>query len=152
MNSPSNRDLALDRDALWSQLYPGSVPAPFLPGVGVPGINPIMGSQTPAFAAAITPDPTQGEIIAMAALTGAVTVNIPARQDGAPFKLGQNLMFIWVQDGTGGRVVTYTGGAGGFRTGGAAAFVTTLSTVTLDYFLFDGTNWRIWARITGQAI
>lgn len=46
----------------------------------------------------------------------------------------------------------HTGGAGGFRTVGGTAFFTTLSTVTLDYFLFDGTNWRLWTRITGQTI
>lgn len=151
-NSPATRDLELDRDAIWSVLFPGSVPPPILPGIGIPGINAIRGVQSPAYAAALTPDPTQGEIYGMGALTGAVTVNVPVQLAGMPFKFGQFLMFIWTEDVVGGRVVTYAGGAGGFRATGVTAFLTTASTITIDYFVFDGTNWRIWSRATGQTI
>lgn len=100
--------------------------------------------QSPAFVGSYTPDPTQGEIVAMT-LTGAITVNAPAAS-----VVGQKLRFYWTQDATGGRVVTYNAV---YRTGGAAAFATTLSTVTIDDFeCIDSVNWRLVSRITGQAI
>lgn len=102
-------------------------------------------SQSIAFAASITPDATLGEFVLVGTLTGAITVNNPSNS-----AVGQFLCFRYTQDATGGRVVTY---GANYRTGGAAAFSTTLSTVTVDrFFCEDGTIWRLVSRTTGQAI
>lgn len=102
--------------------------------------------QSPAFAASPAPDPTAGEIYAMAALTGAVTVANPVNA-----AQGQRLLFIWTQDGTGGRTVTYSGT--NWRSVGIAAQTTTLSTVTIDEAVcVDGTLWRVNRLVTGQTI
>ena len=105
-----------------------------------------LGIDTIAFNANYTPDHENGSIKEMAALTGAVTVNAPLVNTK-----GALLGFIWVQDGVGGRVVTYNAI---YKTGGLAAFVTTLSTVTIDLFLCNSaaTAWRGLFRVTGQAI
>lgn len=99
--------------------------------------------QAPTFAASYTPDPTLGEVITMT-LTNNITVNAPV--NGA--QKGVKIQFIWTQDGTGGRTITYNAI---FHTGGGAALVTTLNTVTIDSFTFDGSVWRLTDRITGQA-
>jgi hypothetical protein len=102
--------------------------------------------QSPAFNAAPNPDATQGEIFAMAALTGAVNVGNPANA-----AQGQRIRFYWTQDGTGGRVVTYSGA--NFRSVGIAAQVTTASTVTIDEAeCIDGTIWRVTRLVTGQTV
>jgi hypothetical protein len=102
--------------------------------------------QTPAFNAAPIPDPTLGELYAMAALTGAVSVGNPINA-----ARGQRLRFYWTQDGTGGRTVAYTGT--NFRSVGIAAQVTTLSTVTIDEAeCIDGTIWRVVRLVTGQTV
>lgn len=98
----------------------------------------------PAFAAAVTPDATVATIWEPGAATNNVTYNAPTNA-----ALGQILIIVTTQDGTGGRTITYNAV---FKTGGAAAVTTTLSTKNIDVFFFDGTNWRIIARITGQAI
>lgn len=97
----------------------------------------------PAFVTPFTPDATVAERTEMT-LTGAITVNAPT--NGAN---GQRLEFWWLQDATGGRVVTYNAV---YKTGGAVAFSTTLSTMTVDIFecARDGTTWRLVSRITGQ--
>ncbi len=98
----------------------------------------------PAFSSPYTPDATVAERTEMT-LTGALTVNAPS--NGAS---GQRLEFWWLQDATGGRVVTYNAA---YKTTGAAAFVTTASTLTLDVFecAADNTTWRLISRITGQT-
>jgi hypothetical protein len=53
------------------------------------------------FAASITPDLALGALKTIT-LTGAITVNAPL--NGAA---GQELTFVWAQDGTGGRIITY---------------------------------------------
>jgi hypothetical protein len=104
-----------------------------------------------AFASTLTPDLAVADQWEMAALTGPVTVNAPVNTTGPAAGLGllggSELLFKWLQDATGGRVVTYNAI---FLTGGGVAVVTTLSTVTMDYFVWDGTNWRLVSRITGQ--
>lgn len=103
-------------------------------------------SESPAFASTYTPDCGNAHSKYMT-LTGAITVNAPSTT-GGPQK-GMHLRFFWQQDATGGRVVTYNAI---YKTGGAPAFVTTLSTVTIDEFEYDGAAWRIVSRITGQAV
>lgn len=100
-------------------------------------------SQAPSFAASYTPNLNLGESVEMT-LTGAITVNAPSN-GGA----GARLLFKWLQDGTGGRVITYNAV---YKTGGGTALATTASTMTLDLFECsrDGTTWRLVSRITGQ--
>jgi len=101
--------------------------------------------QTIAFAATITPDATAGEIVLVGTLTAAMTVANPTNS-----LAGQYLVFRYTQNATGGWVVTY---GANYRTGGAVAAVTTLSTVTIDTFACEnGTIWRLVSRTTGQAI
>lgn len=95
-------------------------------------------------AAAIAPDLNVASYYTPPALTASQSVANPLNP-----VTGDTLGFKWTQDATGGRVITY---GTAFKTGGAVAFATTLSTVTLDTFAYDGTNWRICSRITGQAI
>lgn len=102
--------------------------------------------QAPAFAASYTPAVNLGSVIAMAALTGNVTVNAPT--GGAA---GDELLFIWLQDGTGTRTITYNAVYKTTGTGAVTAITTGASTRTVDKFVTDdGTNWRLVSRITGQ--
>ncbi len=98
--------------------------------------------QAKSFATPETTDPTQGGVVSMT-LTNNLTVNNPTQTNA-----GQEILYIWTQDGTGGRTVTYSGG--NFAAGGVAAMTTTLNTTTLDHFVCDGTKWRIKSRVTGQ--
>ena len=108
-------------------------------------LNSLRLSEThPAFAAAVTPDATTATIWEPGAATGGVTYNAPTNA-----ALGQILIIITTQDATGGRVITYNAI---FKTAGAAAIVTTLSTKNIDVFFFDGTNWRLISRMTGQTV
>jgi hypothetical protein len=102
--------------------------------------------QAPAFAASPAPDPTAGEIFAMAALTGNVTVANPVNS-----AQGQRILFIWTQDGTGTRTVTYSGT--NWRSVGIAAQNTGATTVTIDEAVcVDGTIWRVNRLVTGQTV
>lgn len=58
---------------------------------------------TVAYGAAITPNSDTTDMLVIGALTGALTVNAPS---GTPFD-GQTLRIRLLQDGTGGRVVTW---------------------------------------------
>jgi hypothetical protein len=94
------------------------------------------------FAASFTPDPTRGEV-QMVTLTGGITVNNPANSAS-----GQKLVFMWTQDATGGRRITY---GSHYLTGGVPPVNTTAGTTTIDEFLCVGGNyWRLCGRITGQ--
>ena len=98
----------------------------------------------PVFAASVTPDATGATIWEPGLATAGVTYNAPTNA-----ALGQILIIVTTQDTTGGRTITYNAV---FKTAGATAVSTTLSTKNLDIFFFDGTNWRILSRITGQTI
>lgn len=111
------------------------VSAPIFPGstitsssVRINGCD--VGLQAPAFAASYTPDPYSGQFVEMT-LTGAITVNAPA----SPYT-GQQLTFIFIQDATGGRVVTWN----------AVFKVTWTPTTTAARkntisFVYDGAAW-----------
>jgi Pectate lyase superfamily protein len=100
--------------------------------------------RAPAFTTPFTPDPTLGERTEMT-LTAALTVNAPT--NGVS---GMRLEFWWIQDGTGGRTITYNAV---YHTSTGAAIVTTASTVTIDVFecQSDNTTWRLVSRATGQT-
>jgi hypothetical protein len=102
--------------------------------------------QTPAFNANPVPDFTLGETYEMAALTGAVAVQNPTN----PI-VGQRARMCWLQDGTGGRAVTYNGSA--WRSVGITAQTTTLNTYTIDEVeCFPGPIWRVNRLVTGQTL
>jgi len=106
----------------------------------------VTSTQTPAFAASFTPNFAAGDTIAMAALTGNVTVNAPT--GGVA---GQKITFIWLQDGTGTRTITYNAVYKTTGTGAVTAITTGANTRTIDRFTSeDGTSWRLCSRITGQ--
>jgi hypothetical protein len=98
--------------------------------------------QAKSFATPEATDPTQGGIVSMT-LTANLTVNNPTQT-----LAGQEIIYVWTQDATGGRTITYSGA--NFAAGGGAAIVTTASTSTIDHFVCDGTKWRLKSRITGQ--
>jgi hypothetical protein len=90
------------------------------------------GEYTVAFAAAVTPDPYQAQTWVIGALTAGITINAPANGHK-----GSRLRIKFLQDGTGGRAVTWNAV---FK----QAFVTTNNTagkVSIAEFEFDGTNW-----------
>ncbi len=87
--------------------------------------------QSPAYAASLTIDPNQGQIINVGTLTGNITINAPSNP-----QVGQRLTLNYTQDATGARTVTY-----------ASVFLaSTLSAGTAGQkasqnFIYDGTNW-----------
>lgn len=89
-------------------------------------------SQTIAFASTITPDASLGTQITVGTLTGAITVNNPINQLGA-----QLLTFLFTQDGTGGRLVTW---GAAYKT--SFQPVQTASAISSVTFYYDGTNWQ----------
>lgn len=98
--------------------------------------------QTPAFNATPTPDPTAGESYQMAALTGAVSVGNPVNG-----QKGMRLRMYWLQDGTGGRLVTYTGG--NWVTANLTPQGTAASSLTIDEAeCVDGTLWKVTRLLT----
>lgn len=89
------------------------------------------GVQSTAYAATITPDANLGGIVDIGALTGNITIGEPTN----PIS-GQELTFIFEQDATGGRTITWNAvfkkaadGAGGASTKGVTSF------------RYDGTHW-----------
>lgn len=87
----------------------------------------------PAYAATVTPNAAAGDIVNVGILTGNITIGAPTNP-----AQGQELTFLFTQDGTGGRTVTWN-----------AAFITswadtgnTFSRRASVSFMYDGTNWR----------
>ena len=106
------------------------------------GADLVHSNQFQPFAGAYQPDPTRGEYVVMT-LTGDIRVDAPA--NGVA---GQELTFIWSQDGTGGRRILYEPA---YRTGGGAALETAAGSTTIDrFYCVDGTTWRLVSRVTGQ--
>lgn len=88
-------------------------------------------AQSLAYAAAITVDASKGERIVVGALTGALTINAPTNP-----QLGAALEFAFLQDGTGGRVITWNAA---FKK--AADGAGTANQRASTRYLYDGTNW-----------
>lgn len=96
-------------------------------------INGMGGYIAPAFAASYTPDPYVATTIKMGALTGNLTVNAPSNAH-----IGCPLRFILLQDGTGGRTVTWNAA---FSTTYANTGNTANKKLIID-FIYDGTVWQ----------
>lgn len=94
-------------------------------------INNQLGIQTPAFAASFTPDPYQGGIIKIGALTANITINAPSNKH-----MGCRMVLYLTEDGTGGRSI-------GFNATYKRNFTptTTANKVNIIEFVYDGSNW-----------
>lgn len=89
-------------------------------------------TQTVAYAATVTPTVSRHRnVIQIAELTGNITIGAPV---GA--RKGMSLTFLFRQDGTGSRTVTWNAVFKAAANGAGAA-----STVGSTTFYFDGTNW-----------
>ena len=95
-------------------------------------------------AGAIAPSLGAAQYYDPPALTASQTVATPLSP-----KIGEELIYEWTQDATGGRVITYPAN---FKISGTGAFSTVASTVTIDRFLYDGSFWRITSRMTGMTL
>jgi hypothetical protein len=95
--------------------------------------------QTRTYAAALTPNPTLGEYVEIAALTGNISIANPTK-----LAKGLRLTFRFLQDGTGGRTVTF---GSAFKHGWADTGNTANKQSTIS-FAFDGTNW---IQVGGQS-
>jgi len=98
--------------------------------------------QTVAYSSSITPNYLLGSSVLVGQLTGNIKINAPINA-----KSGQSIIIRLVQDGSGGKTVTF--GAGVILSG---TISTTGNTVTLLRFEYDGTNWRGHVAFTGQPI
>lgn len=84
-----------------------------------------------AYAASITPDASAGDVIDVGTLTGTLTINAPTN----PIR-GRELTFMFLQDGTGGRVITWDAA---FKKGTEASGTANQRGATK--YIYDGTNW-----------
>ncbi len=98
------------------------------------------GIQNLAYAASITPEPGYGSTIVVGTLTGGITVNAPQ----AAWK-GAKLRFVFTQDGTGGRAVTWNAV---FKVNWTPT--TTANKINTIEFVYDGTNWVQTATAVGM--
>lgn len=90
-------------------------------------------TQKIAYAAAITPDAFDGRYVEVGELTGAITINAPTNppaSNGSDSGVGYELIFMFQQDVTGSRVITWNSvfkkaadGAGGASQVGSTRFV-----------------------------
>ncbi len=96
-------------------------------------VNAYGGSQDVSYAASIPPNPTQGQLINVGTLTNGITINAPS---AANTWTGQQLTFIFTQDATGGRTVTWNAA---YKVASAPA--TTANAVGAISFVWNGTNY-----------
>jgi hypothetical protein len=92
----------------------------------------IRGISDNAFAASFTPDALGGEIVQIGALTANITINAPTN----PF-MGMHLTFVFLQDGTGGRTVTWNAA---FKTNWSDTGNTANKRSTIRFY-YNNTNW-----------
>lgn len=116
-----------------------SAPVRSTPAVGNGNLVTINGStatrqQTVTYAASITPNPWSGEEVLVGALTGNITINAPAN---SPWLPGTRLRFVFTQDGTGSRTLTWNSTFKSVPSLGTAA-ANTRATVEFSY---NGTDW-----------
>jgi hypothetical protein len=92
--------------------------------------------QQPTFAASYTPNMQLGDYVAVGTLTGNITVNAPTKRQVGPY------VFRFLQDGTGGRTVTWNA-VFKFPTGAWTDVGNTANKASFVAFYDDGTNF--WA-------
>lgn len=104
--------------------------------------NPGAELQSPAFAASFTPDLSAGQTIRIAALTAAITINLPTPIS----QVGQEVEFMFVQDGTGGRAVSWNG-----------SYITSWTNVGNTLSLRSSIRFRcvpgnVWEQVSAQRV
>lgn len=102
-------------------------------------VNNLGGSQSVAYAAAITPDPYAGGLVIVGTITAALAIDAVTTE---PFA-GMRLEFELPQDNVGGHAVTFDAS---YHL--ATAIPTAASSTTVVSFRFDGAVWRETARAT----
>lgn len=106
--------------------------------------------QKPAFAAEITPDPRNGEVINVGTLTGNITI---ANPPAAAKLVGRKITFKFTQDGTGGRTIAFgtefkvMPSGTGLTLGNVTTAASKVSTVVVQW---DGTAWTQVGGATGM--
>jgi len=113
-----------------ANINPGFVPAPFT-AFQNQGYQLQLPYQAPAYAATITVDANLGSLVNVGTLTGNTTIAAPIN----PIN-GQYLTFVFTQDATGGRTVTWNAV---FKVSWTPT--TTASKVNSIEFFYNGTNW-----------
>ena len=115
-----------------------TAPLVSIPGGGAPKIvSDSPAAQVVSWTGTVTPDPYAGETI-QATLTGNTTVNAPARSH-----IGQRLRFIFTQDATGSRTVTWN--AAYKLAGGTWSPTTTANKTNVIEFERRG---AVWSEVT----
>jgi len=100
-----------------------------------------------AYGAAISPNLALGSYVRVANLTGDITVNAPT---GTPSN-GDEIVFLFKQDSTGGRTITFATGAGAYVAAPAWSPTTTASTRTIVRFTYDGGENRWFMEDSGST-
>lgn len=96
--------------------------------------------QSPAFAASYTPDLSLGNHINVGTLTDNVTINAPTNSI-----LGQRLSFFFLQDGTGGRTVTWNAT---YKVSWSDTGNTANKRAAVEFY-YNGSNWL---QVGGQVV
>jgi len=96
-------------------------------------------NQDIAYAASITPDASLGERVIVGILTGNITINAPANP-----RKGGKLEFVFEQDGTGARIITWNSA---FKK--AADGAGTAGQKTASSYIYDGAHW---VQVSGAGI
>jgi hypothetical protein len=103
-------------------------------------LQTVYGVQSIPFNTPITPNAALGWFVQVGALTANITVNNPA----TPIQAGQTLTFAFVQDGTGGRTITW---GSAYKVSWSPSTTANLrNTIT---FRYDGTSWIQQSVATG---
>lgn len=100
-------NIRLDNNDFWDNL---TGPITGLSAAMLDQINTPIRVQSVSYSSTITPDPRLGEIIEVGTLTGNITVANPSVGTGIGWR-GQKMTFRFVQDGTGGKQVVFSGTA-----------------------------------------
>lgn len=100
-----------------------------------------------AYGAAVTPNLALGSYVRVGLLTGDITVNAPA---GTP-SAGDELVFFFKQDSTGGRTITFATGAGAYAVAPGWTPAATLLTRTIVRFTYDSSENRWFMEDSGST-
>lgn len=94
----------------------------------------IPNTQSPAYSATLSIDASAGEKFYVGALTGNITIAAPTNGT-----IGQRISFFFIQDGTGGRTVTWNSVF--VRNSWSDAGNTANTRSSISFTCLDGTNW-----------
>lgn len=95
-------------------------------------LNARLGYQNISYSASITPDPFVGATVFVGTLTGNITVNNPSQG-----VTGTVIRFVFTQDGTGGRTITW---GAAYKTKSNPLHFAANQTFSVE-FVYNGTDW-----------